>query len=284
MSLLSSRIKERKEASAKDYEAILDAGPPVFIGGSGRSGTSLVRTILNSHSNLSIGVELKITPIIAKAFGESAKQGPLLSEHFYLGRRYLEESYRDLILRLLYPYWKRTGRLRIGEKTPNNAFYFSELGRLFPDAYFIHVIRDGRDVVRSLLQKDWKNANGQLMPITQDPARAAAYWKGAVQAGQQAARQGELSDRYIEVRYEELVREPESVLRSLFAFIGEAWEPSVLAFHEQGESVYPTVQRKITPRSVGRWQDELSDFQKTAVKEVAGDLLIELGYAESRDW
>ena len=284
MGLLSSRIKEREEVSAKSYETILDAGPPVFIGGSGRSGTSLVRTILNSHSNLSVGVELKITPIIAKAFAESGKQIPILSEHFHLSRRYLEESYRDLILRLLYPYWKRTGRLRIGEKTPNNVFHFKELGCLFTEAHFIHVVRDGRDVVRSLLKQDWKGPNGQLMPINQDPARAAGYWKQAVQAGQQAARQGDLSGRYVEVRYEELVREPESVLRSLFAFIGEPWEPAVLTFHEQGESVYPSVQRKITPRSVGRWQDGLDGAQKKAVKQVAGDLLIELEYTEDWDW
>ena len=58
---------------------------------------------------------------------------------------------RDFIVNLLEPLRRSAGKPRVAEKTPNNVFYFSHLHRIFPDSTFIHMVRDGRDVVSSLL-------------------------------------------------------------------------------------------------------------------------------------
>ena len=124
------------------------------------------------------------------------------------------------------------------------------------------------------------------MAITQEPEAAAAYWKQAVLAGRKAALQSPtLRKRYTEIRYEQLVTSPEKTIRPLFEHIGESWEPDVLRFHEQNNpDVYEQVYRPISDASVGKWKRGLSRNEKDTVKQVAGDLLIDLGYATNLNW
>ncbi len=258
--------------------------PPIFIGGAGRSGTTLVRSILNAHPRIAIGAELKVTPAIAQCWQGVRQHGAYLGEQFLLLEEDIDAAFAQLLTTLLERHRQRSGKPRVGEKTPNNVFAFPALHRMFPESPLVHVIRDGRDVVRSLLEKDWTTPDGQPMAITQDPAAAAGYWRRAVMAGLAAKQDPSLATRYHEVRYEALVRDPEAVTRALLEFVGEPWEPGVLRFHEEAEATYAFTQRPITPRSVGRWKDALDRDAKDAVKDVAGDLLVHLGYAEDLDW
>ena len=155
----------------------------------------------------------------------------------------------------------------------------------------IHVIRDGRDVVCSLLQMEWRDAKtGQKIESTRDARGAAAYWVRAVSAARAAVRQfPTLAPRYLELRYEGLVASPEETLRSLFAFLGEEWDSRVLRYHERfrnlgGESSANQVSRPINMRGLARWKTDLSEADKDVVKQIAGPLLIELGYAADQDW
>jgi hypothetical protein len=91
------------------------------------------------------------------------------------------------------------------------------------------------------------------------------------------------------VRYEAIVGEPVPTLQRLFAFLGEPWDPAVLQFHEQerdlaGESSAEQVSRPLYAASIGRWKADLTAADKQAVKEAAGELLIELGYADNHNW
>ena len=124
------------------------------------------------------------------------------------------------------------------------------------------------------------------MAITQDPQAAAAYWRKAVTAGRRAAQgSASLRGRYLEIRYEDLVTTPEPVIRRVLSHIGEPWAPEVLRFHEKkNPAVYANVHRPISDASVGKWKEGLTTEQKSVVKDVAGDLLIELGYATDHDW
>lgn len=74
------------------------------------------------------------------------------------------------------------------------------------------------------------------------------------------------------------------MLRKLFAFVEEPWDPGVLQFYAAGETPYAFSRRPITPRSVGRWKAALDREAKDAIKDTAGDLLIHLGYANNLDW
>ncbi len=264
---------------------------PIFIGGAGRSGTTLLRVILDSHPHIACGPELKVTPLVCRMWEDfQAQYLPTLREH-HLTRRDLQRIFSQMLAALLENYRTRSGKPRVAEKSPNNVFVFPHLHHLFPKSPLIHVVRDGRDVVASLLRMDWISPKtGQPLDYTRDVRKAAEYWRRAVAAGRAAQRQiPSLAGRYFELRYEQIVTDPAAALQPLFAFLGEPWDPAVLKFHEQerrlaGDSSAAQVTKALNTKALGRWKKDLKRKEKDAVKEVAGDLLIELGYAADHAW
>jgi len=270
--------------------ALSDA--PIFIGGSGRSGTTLLRVILDSHPRIVCGPELKVVPVVCQMWYEfRSVHFPALREH-HLTTADVTRSFADLMLSLLEKDRTVTGKQRVAEKSPHNVFYFPHLHTLFPQSPLIHVIRDGRDVVCSLLSIDqWLDPKTmQPVDFTRDARKAAAYWVRAVTAGQAAQRQlPSLGARYYELRYEQLVTAPETTLRALFAFLCEPWHAEVLQFHQQsrnlaGESSAAQVSVALNSKGLARWKTDLREADKDAVKEVAGPLLMQLGYATDQNW
>jgi len=146
------------------------------------------------------------------------------------------------------------------------------------------VIRDGRDVVCSLLQMEWVDpTTGQQLECTTDVAAAARYWVETVQVGRSTAEHPTAAQRYHEVRYEDLVADPEVTLGELFEVVDEPFDPCVLEFHRQprdlaGESSAGQVARPIHGGAVGRWRRQLSKEEQGIVEEIAGELLRQLGY------
>ena len=263
---------------------------PIFIGGAGRSGTTLLRVILDAHPRVVCGPELKVTPLVCRLW-QDFRYGyfPALQQH-HLTEEDLARSFRTLLMSLLEKDGLAAGKPRIAEKSPNNVFFFQHLHRLLPDSPLIHVIRDGRDVVCSLRGMDWRNPKtGQLLDCTRDAHGAATYWVQAVQAGRAARQTPSLARRYIELRYEKLIEAPEQTLQPLFEFLGEAWDSRVLRYHEQkrnlaGESSADQVSRPINAGALARWKTDLSEADKAVVKEIAGPLLLELGYVTDQNW
>lgn len=260
--------------------------PPIFIGGAGRSGTTLLRSIVNAHPRIAVGPELKITPYIAKLREDIAGFIPHLERNYFLEERDIDSFFGNLISSLLSKYHQQTGKARIGEKTPNNTAYFRQLHQIFPESPLLHIIRDGRDVVRSLLQQNWLNGRKKRMKICSDPTAAARYWRQMVQEGRDAFNSSEtLSSRYLEIRYEDLVTRPERTARKVFAHIGEDWDPDVLKFYQtEGPEYDHDVYRPISDSSVGKWRHELSNDIKRQIKPIIGPLLIDLDYATDMDW
>ena len=258
---------------------------PIFIGGAGRSGTTLVRAILDSHPRIACGPELKIGHYILRQWqGLKAIQAALYDAQT-VTQQEADEIYRTLFLGLLEPYRAKCGKPRVAEKTPNNVLYFPWLHALFPQSPLIHVIRDGRDVVASLQGVSWVNVGtGEAVAYTKDVARAARYWKETVEIGRDAGHS--IGERYLEVRYEALASAPEATLRELFAHIGEAWDARVLDFHRIIRSDEPNaleISRPISPASVGRWRRDLSPGELRTVMQIAGPALEELGYLQREE-
>ena len=263
---------------------------PIFVGGAGRSGTTLLRVILDSHPNIACGPELKVTPMIAEMWhGFQTAHLPPLKEYL-LTPDDINGIFGRLILSLLEKYRDNSGKARVAEKSPNNVFFFQHLSHIFPESPLVHVIRDGRDVVCSLLTMNWIDPKtGQPIEYTRDPRKAAQYWASAIAAGRTVAERASAAQRYMELRYEDIVTRTEPTLRRLFAHLGEPWDPAVLDFHTTernlaGESSAEQVSRPLYTASIGRWKENLDLAGKQAVKEVAGDLLIQLGYAADNDW
>lgn len=278
------------QAGAKPEKSRRGAAAPIFIGGMPRSGTTLLRVILDSHPNIACGPELRAIPALAALSRDTRKlMGETLEQHYALAPRDLDRIYADLVLSFLEPLHQASGKKRIAEKTPANALHFAELARLFPKSPLIQVIRDGRDAVASVLKMDWKDdKTGAPLPITKDAGFAGTVWTEHIARGREARDAGA---RYFEIRYEDIIRDPKAALAPLFEFLGEPWSDEVLAYHKNEkidlglhEASAEQVSTALYAKSVGRWRESLTPPQKSAIKAAAGDLLIELGYARDFMW
>ena len=278
------------EALMRDLLADLDLdieddGEPdfVLIGGAGRSGTTLFRAMLGAHPRLYCGPEVKLIPVVCQLRQDWLRTlGPELAEAGIDEPR-LDVAVRAFVRALL----ENLGApgQRVAEKTPHNLLHMAYLGRLFPNARFLHILRDGRAVAASLVQQRWLDPHtGAPVWYCADLASAARYWRDLVIAVRQQA--PTVPGRYLEVRYEDLVREPEPTLRRVLAFLGERWDPAVLRHHEAGavlsgrESSSEAVRAAVHGRAVEKWRERVSAQEEAAIVEVAGEVLRGLGYVE----
>lgn len=264
--------------------------PPIFIGGAGRSGTTLLRVILDSHSQIACGPELKVSTTIAATWYNFQTKFKQVLNEYYLDENDINKIFADMIKSLLEKYRQKENKPRIAEKSPNNVMIFSHLHNIFPESPLIHVVRDGRDVITSLLTMDWIDPNGNPVAYTKDIKLAAQYWHDTVRTGINFKNYSESnSNSYHQLKYEDLVKAPEETLRTLFNFLDESFEDQVLSFHEKNrnlanESSASQVNKKLYSSSMGRWKRDLSKEQIGIIKPIISDLLIELGYEKTKDW
>ena len=174
-------------------------------------------------------------------------------------------------------YLLHTGKPRWVEKSPSNVRHVGLIRQLFPDALVLHCIRDGRDAVCSLVEQQWFLSRSRRVPRH---VEATIAWSHAVQRGRAWAE--ELGSAYREVRYEELVAEPESTIAGVLEFLGEPWEDRVLEFHR-----YPhdwtidgqRIERPIGTESVGRWKRDMGPHHRLLFRLLAGRELRRAGYS-----
>ncbi len=258
-----------------------DAACPIFVGGAGRSGTTLFRAMLHAHPNLHAPPELKWVPAIAELFDEwEVALRPVLPDAGIPEDRPLRaiRACLDSFLEGVAPDGKR-----LVEKTPHTLCYIAALGRIYPRARFVHLVRDGRAVAASRARQKWFDARTGLRPEhDENPLAAAGYWASI----QHQVRRGLpfASGRVIEVKYEELVADPEPVLRRVLAFLGEDWDPAVLEHHRsdvtlpEREPSSEAVSKPVNTWAVERWRTELDDDTIRAIEDAYGDLLDDHGY------
>jgi len=173
-------------------------------------------------------------------------------------------------------YAEAAGKPRWGDKTPQYVRHIDVLAKIFPDAQFVHLIRDGRDVACSLLDVPWFEG---------DVGKAARRWRKGLQRGRkQGRRLG--PGRYLELTYESLVEHPEKHLQSICEFLGESFTPDLLSTDADPDHLVPQhrqawhgqISKPVTRARVGRYRDELSATQIDQFETIAGDLLQEYGY------
>lgn len=278
-----------RAADRRDGEYASSASP-VIVGGCGRSGTTLLRVMLDSHRNLCCGPESelllphKIRPhVLAERFDMPPRKLASLVSSSRSRGQFIERFFAEYAAAQCKPRW--------AEKTPANILHLDYLFEAFPSAKVVHMIRDGRDVACSLrTHPRHKVVNGQLVPRnTWNPLdECIGKWVDAVRAGQ--AYRGD--ERYMEMRYEELVAEPRSTLERLMQFLGEPWDEAMLQY-DKVESTSrdvtkfpqnPEARRKVETRSVQRWRSDLSEADVAMFKAIGGELLVELCYERSMDW
>ena len=180
-------------------------------------------------------------------------------------------------MRILFgSYAARQGKRRFGEKTPVNVRNIPFLADLFPEAVFLHIIRDGRDVTLSYLDVPWGPTS---------VAESAIYWKLAVEEGR---RDGSALGprRYRELKYEELVEDPEATLRELCRSLRLPFDPAMLRYHERADDVRKGFRNPGAHRNLSRpptkglrsWREQMQADDLGVFEMLAGATLEEFGY------
>jgi hypothetical protein len=272
--------------------------PPFFIVGSGRSGTTLLRLILCAHSRLHIPPETWfIAPLVA-AFPLTAPLSPeqaaravemIVSDYRWPDMEMDAAALRAAVASLPAPrlaeilapiyrhHLRAAGKVRFGDKTPPYIEIVPQLATLYPGARFIHLIRDGRDVAISFADVGWESRayHGPRFEWARAVRRGLAY------------RDTPLASQILEVRYEDLVREPERTVRGICAFLGEAFEPEMLRWRERPGAGTPERERHIHGKltqpiladAASVWRRKLSAVECFLIEASLHRDLERLGYA-----
>lgn len=203
---------------------------PVFVVGSMRSGSTLLRLILDSHPQIAMSPETGFMgALLATKAIPNWKHGTDWYQRINWTEDELDDRLREFYGGMFERYAYRQGKSRWGEKTPFHTSHMAPMARLFPDAVFVGIVRHPGAVAASL-QKNFHYSF----------ADAVSYWEATNLDLVRAATT--LGPRFVACRYEDLVLECEPVLRELMAFLGESWSPSVLQHHRvQREKGAPRV-------------------------------------------
>jgi|GEM_PF-593486 len=263
---------------------------PIFIGGCGRSGTTLLRVMLDSHKNIACGPESAL--LITNDFG-SADLGFKFDLPIGIIQLLANQSANkvEFINQFFSLYAMERGKSRWAEKTPRNVYALDFIFDQFSDAKFIHVIRDGRDVVNSLrTHPRYRVVDGERVPtnIFRPLEPCIGRWLNDTQQGLT----GRKYRGYYEVRYEDLVYNPEPTFRELLEFLGEPWDANVLDFYQEKKASRNVLKfpqnveatKRINTKRVQRWVTEFTPEDAQTFEELAGELLRKLGYARDDSW
>jgi len=240
---------------------------PVFVIGAPRSGTSFLSNLMSGHKKVRVHSELRVLELAGIAGFAAMKGGRLPGpgdstrvggDVLAMGKAYINLLWRHEM--------ETFGTRRVGDKYPPYSMQVRELAVLFPNSKFVHIIRDGRAVVASTLMAHVKLRAWRNSPTPPSAFQVANSWNSWVRKGLQAGR-ALGGSRYIEIRYEDFLGDPQEVGRRLMSFIGEA--PDAGFSKAWG--------RRIKSRS---WKETLSPAELTEFErcEPASQLLEALGY------
>lgn len=260
----------------------------VFAGGAPRSGLTLLRALVNAHPRIFSGPDHGTLPGLPLQWRDfAANLGELHAQAFGLSAQTVRENFAQVLSALIDQSPAAKASDLVVEKSAMNVLIFEDLAALFPDAKFIHVIRDGRDVAASLLARNWTDPrSGAPLPHVADAAAAARYWNGLASLGLKAQQTIGDDKRFYVLRYEGLVTRPKRTLRELFAFLGVPFDAAVFDFHKQDTPLIGTerdsaalLRQPITGARVGRWRKALSEPQRQSVETLCAPMLKAFRYA-----
>jgi hypothetical protein len=249
---------------------------PIFIIGCPRSGTTLLRLMLDAHPNISCGPEshflLNLRPMLGRQWHQLCLYG--------FPDVYWQQQIAHFFSAFHEKYARQRGKQRWADKTPQYTLHLDFILTLFPQCQLVHILRDGRDVVTSHLQRwGYRRAVYSINDRKVYLTTARAY-------GQKLP-----AYQYHEVRYEALVSQPETTLRHLLAYLQEPWDEQPLSYTQVPHDIRPVYAEHISKQRqkagndrdiyvtrVGAWRTELPFSLRWLFYQQAGKLLKELGY------
>lgn len=294
-------------ALGRHYPLFLDrdlqAEQPVFIVSSGRSGTTLMRSMLVAGGQIAIPAETQIIHMLPIKFHttrglswddqvrliiasfESHRNFPLWQVNLadaYQKSLALPEDQRSLARIINEVYFTYAAQAfpeaRVwGDQSPIHTFYLPYIKKVFPKARYMHLLRDGRDVVSSMVTR---HGDDYLF-------EAVLRWQTSLKRIK-SFQKGLDPEQYIEVRYENLVREPEPTLQKVCAFVGIGYTQRMLDYwklpttiEHKYKSFHENLGKPVFDSSIGKWRERLTTAQQDYVlKHLTVDLK-ELGYLDN---
>jgi hypothetical protein len=295
-------VRRSSEAIDQNGAAGPARDPFLFIVGCERSGTTLLRAMLASHPDVAIPDESYFIPRLARR-----RHAYHARQHGFLSGRFLDDlardpeyqrwtisrsavqrafedrpplDYSDAIRRVFEVYAAARGKSRYGDKTPVYVRYIDRLAALFPEAVFVHILRDGRDVAMSLVDRTHERPH--------DVGEAAIFWRERVRAGRRLGTP--LGARYQEIQYDDLVSDPRCILESVCGLarlrFGDDAVAAMLRYPEHAEELvadahntaaHDRIRQPPTP-GVRNWRREMPIADRRLVEALAGDVLGAAGY------
>ncbi len=275
---------------------------PVFVGGCPRSGTTLLRAMLDAHPHLAIPGE---TRILVDGFRSRARWGDLEDPGnrrrvalWVAGRkvaraRRLTDDVDELVERMAAApptigsvlgagfqlYAEQHGKARWGDKRPSLALNLDAVFAMFPDAQYVHLVRDPRAVVASIRRVGRRHGWGG-----RGLAGGADKWERTQRAAERWRRRLR-ADQFHELRYEDLVADPAAELTRLVAYLelDPAGLDAMLHHHETTEvrsaELHRLVSQPVTTEAVRGWEQALKPREVAFVEHVLGDRMARYGYA-----
>lgn len=273
---------------------------PIFIVGAPRSGTTLLQYMLRSHPSISVptGESHFIVPLLknSEKFGDLNKLTNIkkvLNAMYEQSQDFLDTDLHGIkfdieviaqqvqelginsiekIIELLFNLNALgEGKVRWGDKTPYYVLHMPFLKTYFPEAKFIHIVRDGRDCALSMFnrQKDFGIINIY---------HAAKYWQQYVETGSVEGKKLGAQD-YMEVRYEDLLEKPEESLRKICTFLHEPFYDSLINFKKSSEKgKTPLLQSPIQKQNKNKWKKAMTARNIMLFEGAASLTLKEFGY------
>jgi len=269
---------------------------PFFILGAQRSGTTLLRLMINRHPRLAVPHETAFMTVFNSkltSYGDLAKPenarkllDDIAGYHLVVRGKHVTNkdailshaitTYPELINAIMVEYAKSKGKERWGDKTPYYTPDIDVLWSLFPRSKFIHLVRDGRDVLVSQRKINW---------LSNSVPRLAEDWRWKTTVCHKVG--SVLGPEYfLELKYEDLILDTAATLRTICEFLEEPFAEEMLTHDETAESVVPPTSlqwhessvRRPDPQKLFAWRHELSKADQIIFEQVAGPALDLFGY------
>lgn len=256
---------------------------PVFVIGQARSGTTILGNLIRKYLKVNFGPE---SQFFIRIRNDLDKYGDLEQEQNFVRlvediaaercfelnqfgysvdvERVAEEAPRDYpgCIDFIYSsFAKHNGMNRWGDKTPDYVNNLFELDQMFPNAQYVHIVRDGRDVALS---------NFNVFFGAKNAVVAAREWHRMMQVSSEFF--GTIPNRHIEIRYEDFMQNPTKVLLSIAEFLG------INVDLELRDTVLKSVPEEVVADNFGKWKTLFSERQKLAFERVAQKSLKSKGY------
>lgn len=266
----------------------------LFIVGVGRSGTTLLQSMLNAHPEVVFAPESHfikkyIVPQLngsLPAIGNAEKLVELLQADSDFMRLKVDVQalaaqtdfaqphfMADVFSRALQAHGAERNALHLGDKDPMNVAYLQHIHKVYPNAYILHIIRDPRDVVLSRIKSDW----GKGMPFFMHVAEYHFHIHKVLGEGNTL-----FGNRFLQVHYEDLIDQPEAELKRLCEGMELAYSPEMLNFHQKSEGLVAENERAwkgnifkpVMKGNKNKWKKGLS---KRQVVKIEGGLEVTMG-------